>query len=101
MNITTVELTKTGEVFIVNQGLDNEIFVPDDMANRHRVMIQEWIDAGNTPTPYAEPELTYVDKRRAEYNELNQFEMIGEDAINGTTTHADAIKAIKDKYPKE
>ena len=40
-------------------------------------------------------------KRRAEYNELNQFEMIGEDAINGTTTHADAIKAIKAKYPKE
>ena len=48
----------------------------------------------------SESELTYADKRRAEYNELNQFEMIGEDAINGTTTHVDAIKAIKAKYPK-
>ena len=44
---------------------------------------------------------TYADKRKAEYDQLNQFELIGEDAINGTTNHKDAILAIKAKYPKE
>lgn len=42
----------------------------------------------------------YARKRRAEYNALNQFELISDDSINGTTTHTDAILAIKAKYPK-
>ena len=42
----------------------------------------------------------YARKRKAEYNALNQFELISDDAINGTTTHKDAILAIKAKYPK-
>lgn len=42
----------------------------------------------------------YARKRKAEYNALNQFELISDDAINGTTTHKDAILAIKTKYPK-
>ena len=42
----------------------------------------------------------YARNRKAEYDMLNQFEMIGEDSINGTTTHKDAILAIKAKYPK-
>ena len=44
---------------------------------------------------------TYSQKRREEYDQLNQFELIGEDSINGTTNHKDAILAIKAKYPKE
>mgnify|MGYP001449388158 CR=1 FL=1 len=43
----------------------------------------------------------YARKRKAEYDQLNQFELISDDSINGTTTHKDAILAIKDKYPKE
>jgi hypothetical protein len=42
----------------------------------------------------------YARKRKAEYNQLNQFELIANDAINGTTTYKDAIIAIKEKYPK-
>ena len=42
----------------------------------------------------------YARKRKAEYNALNQFELISDDSINGTTTHRDAILAIKAKYPK-
>jgi len=34
------------------------------------------------------------------YNALNQFELISDDSINGTTTHKDAILAIKAKFPK-
>ena len=42
----------------------------------------------------------YSRNRKSEYDLLNQFELIGEDSINGTTNHKDAILAIKAKYPK-
>ena len=42
----------------------------------------------------------YARNRKEEYDALNQFELMTDDAANGTTTHADAIKAIKKKYPK-
>jgi len=45
--------------------------------------------------------LKYQRDRKAEYDQMgNQFEMIGEDSINGTTNHKDAILAIKAKHPK-
>ena len=44
--------------------------------------------------------LAWKRSRQAEYDALNQFELMTDDAANGTTTHADAIIAIKTKYPK-
>jgi hypothetical protein len=44
--------------------------------------------------------IAYKGKREKEYLELNQFELISDDEINGTSTHKDAILAIKQKYPK-
>ena len=44
--------------------------------------------------------LDYARKRKAKYDALNQFELISDDAINGTTTHKDAIVAIKSEFPK-
>ena len=44
--------------------------------------------------------IAYNEKRKEEYDKLNQFELISDDSINGTTTHKDAILAIKAKYPK-
>ena len=38
--------------------------------------------------------------RKGEYNDLNQFELLSDDAIHGTNTYAEAILAIKEKYPK-
>lgn len=43
----------------------------------------------------------YARKRKAEYDALNQLELISDDSINGTTTHKDAIEAIKAKWPKD
>jgi len=57
--------------------------------------VDQWI------VEQAEASKTYAEKRKAEYDQLNQFELIGEDSINGTTNHKDAILAIKAKYPKE
>ena len=44
--------------------------------------------------------LEYARSRKAEYDALNQFELISDDTNNGTTTHIDAVNAIKTKYPK-
>ena len=42
----------------------------------------------------------YARTRKAKYDLLNQFELISDDATNGTTTHKDAIAAIKAAHPK-
>jgi len=42
----------------------------------------------------------YARSRKVKYDLLNQFELIGDDATNGTTTHKDAIAAIKAAHPK-
>ncbi len=44
--------------------------------------------------------LAYARARKAKYDALNQFELISDDSINGTTTHKDAILAIKSEFPK-
>ena len=43
----------------------------------------------------------YARKRSEEYQVLNQFELMTDDAANSTTTHANAIAAIKTKWPKD
>ena len=43
---------------------DLEMTIPDDMANRHRIMIAEWEADGNTIEPYVEPVLTPEEKRQ-------------------------------------
>ena len=50
MKIKKVQIREDGG-FLVNDNMG----VPTDMGNRHRVMIQEWIDAGNVPDPYVGP----------------------------------------------
>ena len=42
----------------------------------------------------------YARKRKTKYDALDQFELISDDSINGTTTHKDAILAIKAEFPK-
>ena len=48
----------------------------------------------------AQDALTYAEKRKAEYDKLNQDEMRYDDLVNGTTTWQDAIAAIKTSIPK-
>ena len=43
----------------------------------------------------------YARNRKDEYDALNQLELMSDDSINGTTTHKDAIVAIKAKWPKD
>jgi len=97
--INTVQLQEDGSYRV-----NDEMSVPNDMGNRHRVMIQEWIDAGNTPTPYVAPEPHWIDKRLANmadggYGSIGeQLEMIGEQGMDVFQAH---IAKIKSDIPKE
>ena len=42
----------------------------------------------------------YARARKAKYDLLNQFELMTDDAANSTTTHTEAIAAIKAAHPK-
>jgi hypothetical protein len=42
----------------------------------------------------------YARNRKAEYDQLNQFEMQFDDDRDGTTTWVDAINEIKGRHPK-
>ena len=104
MDIRTVELTEYND-FLVNKNVDEnddrQIFVPDDMGNGHRVILQEWIDAGNTPTPYVAPEPLYQDERVKAYGSIgNQLDMQYKDLVNGTTVWKDHIAKVKSDIPK-
>ena len=58
MEIKTVEIIEDGS-YLINKNVDanddRQLCVPDDMENPHRRLIQEWIDADNTPTPFVGP----------------------------------------------
>lgn len=43
----------------------------------------------------------YQRDRKAEYDKLNQFEMMFDDQRDGTTTWVDAINEIKKRHPKK
>jgi len=73
--------------------------------------IAEWLSASPQPS-VAEIEAAevewqttydsqaYARNRKAEYDQLNQFEMMFDDDRDGTTTWVDKINEIKEKYPK-
>ena len=58
---------------------------------------------GNKVTiPDLPEEPAYIEQRKNEYPSIDeQLDMQYWDSVNGTTTWKDAIKAVKDKYPKE
>ena len=61
---------------------------------------QSQIEAGAVAWQAAYDSQEYARKRKVKYDALNQFELISDDSINGTTTHKDAILAIKSEFPK-
>ena len=70
--------------------LDDDITEPTVAEIDAEIIVLEALDAS----------VEYSELRKAAYSLLNQFELIGDDAANGTTTHIDAIAAIKLAHPK-
>lgn len=93
-------------------GFTNDIdFVLQDDSDGKGAYIRDW--TSDKPQPSAEEiqiaedayhaeyaSLEYARKRKAEYDQLNQFEMQFDDQRDGTTTWVDKINEIKQRYPK-
>ena len=97
----------------------NEIGIPDALHSlkpnakwaTHDYEI-EWRDAVQTEPTEAEIDAEvirlqaeydsqeYARNRKAEYDQLNQFEMQFDDDRDGTTTWVDTINEIKGRHPK-
>ena len=81
-----------------------EVSVIDDVVTWHKpsepAVTDEEIQAEMDRLQAEYDSQEYARNRKAEYDALNQLELISDDSINGTTTHKDAIVAIKTKYPK-
>ena len=69
-------------------------FTPDEEAQRD-VEEKAWEDK---QVELAKTQ--YKRDRKAEYDQLNQYEMMFDDKRDGTTTWVDAINAIKAKHQK-
>ena len=61
--IENAQYLKDGSIVILIDG--QEMTVPDDMANRHRIMLADWEAEGNVIEPYVEPILTPEELRAA------------------------------------
>jgi hypothetical protein len=83
---------ENAENFLTSRGLsvEDHTIVLDATG----VDVQSMIDA------YDNSIKTYAQKRREEYNQLNQYEMMFDDKRDGTTAWVDAINDIKDRFPK-
>ena len=100
---------------ITAQGLENlgftslvDFVLQDDGAG---VFIAEWnsaspqpsvaeIEAAHTEWQTAYDAQAYARNRKAEYDQLNQFEMQFDDDRDSTTTWVDKINEIKGRHPK-
>ena len=62
---------------------------------------KEYLDTELAKLQTAFDNKEYARNRELEYPHIgDQLDMIYHDQVNGTTTFRDAIKAVKDKYPK-
>ena len=98
MNVTvaTTSLAPDGEFIIQDEDYSTIVWIVVPAT----IPTQEEIDAEVIRLQAEYDALKYSRDRKAEYDALNQFELISDDDVNGTTTHKDAIAAIKAKYPK-
>jgi hypothetical protein len=64
------------------------------------VIDQSLVDAEETRLQAVYDSQEYARNRKAEYDQLNQFEMMFDDDRDGTTTWVDTINEIKGRHPK-
>jgi len=86
-------------------------FILRDDTDGNGAYIAEWlsaspqpsvadIEAANVEWQTAYDAQDYARKRKAEYDQLNQFEMMFDDDRDSTTTWVDKINEIKGRHPK-
>ena len=78
--------------------------IPAAPANTDYANYLQWLSEGHTPEPAdVPPAQTYQELRATEYNRKStgeQFGMLYDDQVNGTTAWIDWQQGIKDRIPK-
>jgi hypothetical protein len=101
LNVTTIDailsLNANAKVSVINK--DDGTYTIEWLDGT-AVISNADIDAEVTRLETEWTNHAYQRNRLAKYDALNQFELISDDSANGTTTHKDAIAAIKAEFPK-
>ena len=96
---------------LIQLGFPIEDFALRDDSDGNGTYIEEWLSASPQPS-VAEIEAAHIEwqtaydaqdyarNRKAEYDQLEQFEMQFDDDRDGTTTWVDTINEIKGRHPK-
>ena len=92
-----LEINPSAQISVSAEGTENEEIT---WHNGTAKISKSKIQAKQAELKTAYDALAYARSRKEEYDKLNQFELISDDSINGTTTHKDAVLAIKAKFPK-
>jgi hypothetical protein len=80
--------------------LNDNLFIPIDIKNRHYQEYLKWLEEGNTPEPADDNTPDYRALRQAEYPSIgDQLDMIFHAGLMPTEL-AIKIQAVKTKYPK-
>lgn len=88
-------INSSAEVSLIDNSVDNITWL-----NGTTPINKTTILAKQTELKTAWDALDYSRKRKIEYDNLNQFELMYNDKINNTETWKTSILAIKAKYPK-
>lgn len=100
--IENATYTESGSIVAIIDG--QEMFIPDDMYNRHRAMLAEWEAEGNIIEPYVPEELT-IEQRRVlmpiktprEFRDI----LIDEDILTDATPDEVTVKISEIPFDKE
>jgi predicted phosphoribosyltransferase len=88
-NAVTISETENGELTVIDDE-GNDIEIDDSLVSTETDRLQAEYDSQD-----------YARSRARAYPSLqDQADMQYHDAVDGTTTWQEAIKAVKDKYPK-
>ena len=95
-----ISLRPNGGCSLEGDDADNLIWDADTLASDEGVPTKAEIEEEQTRLQAIEDSQSYARNRKAEYDQLNQFEMQFDDDRDGTTTWVDTINEIKGRHPK-
>lgn len=93
--IEIAQFTDDGAIRAIIDGV--ELFIPDDLSNRHRQIIAEWEAEGNTIAPYVEPPAPPVYPQFTALQMLDLFTEAEQLAVVEATMSVPAVKLWYDR----
>ena len=96
----TIKAIDTNASFIINGEVTNENEFNNNVNFKSTPVSWSDVSAKQAELQAEYDSREYARNRKAEYDQLNQFEMQFDDKENSTTTWVDKINEIKGRHPK-